>query len=95
LSASDWQAAALVDDTALDDGLPKNFWETAQVMHPKRKKLTTLRLDEDLIEWFKQEAERTKSKGYQTMMHSVLAAYRRERGRVGDALKWLCCTIKA
>lgn len=78
---SDWQVAATVEESDLDDELPKNFWDTAQVVYPKRKKLTTLRLDEDLVEWFRREASAMHCKGYQTLMHSVLVSYRQERER--------------
>jgi uncharacterized protein (DUF4415 family) len=78
---SNFEKAAAIDDSHLDDGLPSDFWDTAHVIHHKRKKLLTLRIDEDLVDWFREEAKASHSKGYQTMMHSVLLSYRQERER--------------
>jgi uncharacterized protein (DUF4415 family) len=78
---SNIEKANVLDDTHLDDGLPHDFWETARVLHQKRKKSLTLRIDEDLVEWFKEEAKVSDSKGYQTMIHSVLVSYRQELER--------------
>src|SRR5437764_15418644 len=36
------------------------FWENARVVMPRRKEAVTIRLDADLLEWFRSE------RGYQT-----------------------------
>jgi uncharacterized protein (DUF4415 family) len=46
-----------------------NFWKGAQVVMPKAKETITIRLDGDLLEWFR------KQKGYQTRMNAVLRSY--------------------
>ena len=45
------------------------FWKTARVVIPAPKKTVTMRLDADLLAWFRQE------KGYQTRINSILRAY--------------------
>ena len=50
--------------------LGKGFFSHAQVRMPKRKKSVSLRLDPDVLEWFKHEG-----KGYQTRINAVLRAY--------------------
>jgi uncharacterized protein (DUF4415 family) len=46
-----------------------NFWKGARVVMPKAKETITIRLDTDLLEWFR------KQKGYQTRMNAVLRSY--------------------
>lgn len=46
------------------------FWKNAILVGPDRKSLISLRVDADVIHWF-----RTKGKGYQTRMNAVLRAY--------------------
>ena len=50
--------------------LDESFWETAVVEYPEKKKPVTLRLDADVLEWFK-----SKGKGYQTRINAVLRSY--------------------
>jgi len=47
----------------------ENFWKTAQLVMPQRKKTVTMRLDADLLDWFRRE------KRYQTRINSILRAY--------------------
>lgn len=51
--------------------LTDEFWENAVIVRPKKKKPVSLRLDEDVLEWFKKQG-----KGYQTKMNAVLTAYK-------------------
>jgi uncharacterized protein (DUF4415 family) len=46
-----------------------NFWKSARVVMPKAKETITIRLDTDLLEWFR------KQKGYQTRINAVLRSY--------------------
>jgi len=50
--------------------LDKAFFSQAQVRMPKRKKAVSLRLDQDVLDWFKRE-----EKHYQTKINAVLRAY--------------------
>ena len=45
------------------------FWKSAQVVLPTPKELVTMRLDADLLRWFRRE------RGYQTRMNAILRAY--------------------
>jgi uncharacterized protein (DUF4415 family) len=62
--------------------LPPDFWESAAVVHPVAKKPISLRVDADVLEWFKKQGPR-----YQSRINAVLRAYmtgmrgrRRSRG---------------
>jgi len=54
------------DIPELDD----EFWENAVIEYPEKKKPITLRLDADLLEWFK-----SMGKGYQTRINAILRSY--------------------
>jgi len=50
--------------------LDENFFQNATVRIPKRKRLVSLRLDPDVVDWFKK-----RGKGYQTRINAVLKTY--------------------
>jgi uncharacterized protein (DUF4415 family) len=59
--------------------LPADFWADATLVHPTPKQPISLRVDEDVLAWFKQQGPR-----YQSRMNAVLRAYMaavRSRGR--------------
>ena len=58
------------------DAHPTNedFWKTAKVVMPHAKETITIRLDPDVLEWF-----RKKGRGYQTRINAVLRSYIRAR----------------
>ena len=66
--------------------LPASFWDEASMVVPTPKRAISLRVDEDVLEWF-----RTSGPRYQTRMNAVLRRYvavmRRERrkSRAGSA----------
>jgi len=45
------------------------FWETAEVVMPEPKEIVTMRLDADLLRWFREQ------RGYQTRINAILRAY--------------------
>jgi uncharacterized protein (DUF4415 family) len=55
-------------EVELDD----EFWHNARVVLPKQqhKTFTGLRLDDDVLEWFKAQG-----KGWQTRMNAILRSY--------------------
>jgi uncharacterized protein (DUF4415 family) len=57
--------AADPDAQATDE----NFWKDAKVVWPTRKQVVTMRLDADLLRWFRQQ------QGYQTRINAILRAY--------------------
>jgi uncharacterized protein (DUF4415 family) len=68
--------AAIIDDP---DAKPTDeaFWKDARVVMPRRKETVTMRLDADLVEWFRRE------RGYQTRINAILRAYM--NARAGDS----------
>jgi uncharacterized protein (DUF4415 family) len=54
------------DIPELDD----TFWANAVIEYPEKKKPVTLRLDADVLDWF-----RSLGKGYQTRINSVLRSF--------------------
>jgi uncharacterized protein (DUF4415 family) len=60
--------------------LDQAFWQEARVVLPRpvRKKHTGLRIDEDVLAWF-----RANGPGYQTHMNAVLRAYVEAQKRGG------------
>jgi uncharacterized protein (DUF4415 family) len=54
------------DIPELDD----TFWANAVIDYPEKKKPVTLRLDADVLDWF-----RSLGKGYQTRINSVLRSF--------------------
>ena len=54
------------DSPELDD----SFFEKATVQWPPHKKQLTIRLDEDLLDWIKDQGP-----GYQTRINAILRAY--------------------
>lgn len=57
--------AADPDAQATDE----NFWKNAKVVMPAPKEIVTMRLDADLLRWFRQQ------RGYQTRINAILRAY--------------------
>ena len=77
-SATVWDALRRLSAAEIHAGIASDpdihatdeaFWQGAEVVLPLRKQQVTMRLDADLLEWFKQE------RGYQTRINAVLRAY--------------------
>lgn len=45
------------------------FWASAEVVMPRPKKAVTMRLDADLLDWFRS------TRGYQTRINAILRSY--------------------
>ncbi len=54
------------DIPELDDA----FWKRARVVLPQPKKAISLRLDDEVLRWY-----RARGKGYQSLMNAVLKSY--------------------
>ena len=50
--------------------LPENVWDEAELVLPVSKRAISLRVDEDVLEWFRSLGPR-----YQTRMNAVLRSY--------------------
>jgi uncharacterized protein (DUF4415 family) len=82
-SRTDWSAvmaktaAELAADIASDpdwDDIPYDWMKDAALVTPGPKKLLSLRLDHEVIDWFKSQGA-----GYQTKINAVLVAYVRHQ----------------
>jgi|SRR5271163_1553645 uncharacterized protein (DUF4415 family) len=62
-------AKAVADDP---DAAPLDIdWTKARLVLPAGKQTVTLRIDQDVLDWFRKQG-----KGYQTRMNAVLRAYK-------------------
>lgn len=68
LSDEEVHARALADPDAQPTTAAD--WKNARVVMPVTKQLTSIRLDPDVLDWFKR-----KGKGYQTRINAVLRTY--------------------
>jgi uncharacterized protein (DUF4415 family) len=63
-----------IPDFAIDTSdipeLDDHFWATAKMVKPITKQAISIRLDSDVLEWFKKQG-----KGYQSMINTVLRSY--------------------
>jgi uncharacterized protein (DUF4415 family) len=63
---------AEIEGTAPPDlaNLPEDFWDNANVVTPPPKEAISMRVDQDVLEWFRRQGPR-----YQTRMNAVLRSY--------------------
>jgi uncharacterized protein (DUF4415 family) len=57
-------------DTSDIPELDESFWETAKLVKPLTKQAISLRVERDVLDWFKSQG-----KGYQSLMNAVLRSY--------------------
>jgi uncharacterized protein (DUF4415 family) len=73
-SRTDWAAVDAMTDDEIDYSeipeLDEEFFRTAVVLIPPSKASVTLRLDRDVLNWFKEQGA-----GYQTRINALLRAY--------------------
>ena len=78
-SGTDWERLRTMSDAEIHaaavadpDAQPTDeaFWGNAKVSLPEAKETVTIRLDSEMLKWFKGQG-----KGYQTRINSVLCAY--------------------
>ena len=76
--ATDWKRLRAMTDEEVHEAVvndpdirptDEDFWKDARVVMPRRKETVTMRLDADLLEWFRSE------RGYQTRINAILRAY--------------------
>ena len=75
VAGSDWKRAAkqaVPDGSDPDDAIEpvRMDWVTAELPNPRRKAHASLRLDADMLEWF-----RAQGRGYQTKINAILRSY--------------------
>jgi uncharacterized protein (DUF4415 family) len=62
-------------DTSDIPELGPEFWRNAKVVLPESKEVVTLRIDRDVVTWYKEAG-----KGYQSRMNAVLRSYMEHSG---------------
>jgi uncharacterized protein (DUF4415 family) len=79
-SRTDWRKLAALPDDRIDTSdipeLNEDFFREAKLRLPTGKQLVSLRIDSDVLDWFKRQR-----KGYQTKINAVLRAYMRAHRR--------------
>lgn len=78
---TDWKRFDALADEDIDTSdipeIPKEFWENVRVVAPKRqKKMVTLRMDEDVLAWFRRQGA-----GYQSRINSALREFMRQKDK--------------
>ena len=73
-SGTDWKRIDSLKDDNIDlsdiPELDDDFFKNAVLVMPKSKATVTLRVDADVLEWY-----RSTGKGYQTLMNAVLKGW--------------------
>ena len=82
-AGTDWNKLRHISDAQIRRGVASDpavrptdevFWKDATVVWPTRKTVVTMRLDTDLLAWFRQQ------RGYQTRINAILRAYMKAHG---------------
>lgn len=77
-AGTDWEVLRTMSDEEIRAGIDADpdtqvtnaaFWERASLVMAQPKQTVTMRLDADILEWFRQE------RGYQTRINAILRAY--------------------
>ena len=74
MTESEIEVAAASDEDA--QPTTETFWANAAVVMPRPKRAISLRVDSDVLQWFKSHGS-----GYQTRMNAVLRAYMKAQQR--------------
>lgn len=76
--AGELKRLAKKPDTGIDySDLPEldaSFWENITIEFPKKKRAVSIRLDDDIIKWYKSQYRE-----YQTAINAVLKSYMKSR----------------
>jgi len=79
-SSSDWERVNSLEDKDIDTSdAPEwdaSMFANAKLQLPEQKTTISIRLDSDLLEWYKSQG-----KGYQTRMAAVLRMYKEAKTR--------------
>jgi uncharacterized protein (DUF4415 family) len=78
---TDWDQFDALTEEQVRKGIEKDpdarptdeaFWKKAKLVMPQPKETITIRLDPDVLEWFRKQG-----KGYQTRINAILRSYMR------------------
>lgn len=74
MTEKDWRSFASLKDEDIDTSdipeLDESFWENTKLVIPQNKTPVSLRVDQEVLAWFKSQG-----KGYQSLMNAVLRSY--------------------
>lgn len=81
---TDWAAVDALTDEEIEaavrndpDAVPLDFdWSDAVLVVPSKKKAISIRIDEDVLDYFKKQGA-----GYQRRMNAVLRSYMQQKGK--------------
>lgn len=73
---TDWDRLRATTEPEADADDIEVDWATLEVVEPAPKKMISLRLDQDVLDFFKRSG-----KGYQTRINAVLLAYKEAQER--------------
>ena len=76
-SRTDWDRLRKAGDHEGEAEFPVD-WSAVEVVVPEPKRLISLRLDADVVDFFRRQG-----KGYQTRMNAVLRAYKEAQEKAG------------
>ncbi len=66
---SDAEVHAAIESDPDAHPTDEEFWKDAEVVLPQRKQVVTMRIDADVLEWFRRQP------GYQTRINAILRFY--------------------
>jgi uncharacterized protein (DUF4415 family) len=78
---SDWDPFDALTDEQVRRGIEadpdahatdEDFWKKAKIVMPQPKETITIRIDTDVLEWFRRQG-----RGYQTRINAILRSYMR------------------
>lgn len=82
-SRTNWEQLATMPDSKINvsdiSELGPDFFANATLRLPEPKKPISLRIDSDILEWYKKQGT-----GYQTVMNAVLRLYMDAKGTPGS-----------
>lgn len=87
---TDWRRFDALTDERVRRGIEEDpdarptdeeFWKKATIVMPPVKETMTIRLDADLLEWFRRQG-----KGYQTRINAILRSYMLAQGDAAGKL---------
>ena len=80
-SATNWEQLSTMSDDEIDlvdsPELDEDFFKNATLRMPLNKKAVSLRIDSDVLDWYKKQGS-----GYQTRINAVLRMYMKAKSDV-------------
>jgi len=84
-SKTNWEKLSTMEDSEINlsdsPELDESFFANATIRMPEPKKSVSMRIDQDVLEWYKHQGP-----GYQTRMNAVLRMYMRAKSNISKNL---------